>query len=89
MIPAPKEFANLRQGSICQLSAEIHGNLSWQGQTLIALTGIQIFNANLEVGNNYFSDYFQGYFLGSIIRENIFRDSATSSVVIRLPFKEA
>ena len=71
MVPAAKKFANLRQGSIRQLPAEVHGNLPRYRKIFVSLAGIQVINIQLEVGGNHLTDDFQGDFLGGIVRENI------------------
>ena len=71
MVPAAEKVANLGQGGIGQLAAEIHGNLPWQGKALVALAGIEVFDADLEVGDDYLADNLQRDFLGGILRKNI------------------
>ena len=72
MVPAAEKFADLGQGCICQLPAQVHGNLPRHREILIPLAGVQVINIQLEMGGNHLTDDFQGDFLGGIVRENIF-----------------
>ena len=58
MVASAETLADLRQGSVRQLAAEIHGYLTGQSQSLRALLGKKIAGGDLEIGSGHILDQF-------------------------------
>lgn len=71
MVTAAEEVADLRQRGVGELAAEVHGNLARERDAARAFLGMEVLDADLEVGgDNLLDDLERDLFLMAV-REDV------------------